>query len=274
MSSGSEKRKDAQIYVLSHEKKDWIKDNALFTPVEVGSYYNEKPQYAIRDNDCLDSISHLNPLFLENTGVYHVYRHLMDRQDKYVGINQHRRLFDIPEDHDFDEDFKRCEVIAHAYEMPMTIGRQYALYHNIDDLTFMLDLVSEKYPGVGAYRDYLMRCTSFFGNCCFVMRKEDFEEYFSMYFDLAHEFMVRKNLMSVESVYRYCEKTCEMKRAVFKNAEEPTCDVKYQSRILGYLQERLFTLYMVYKYAGKQMKTVPYMEIDSPDAQYRMTKVF
>lgn len=273
MDSGN-KRKDAQIYILSHEKKNWIRNDSLFTPVEVGSYYNHDRQYDIRDNDNIDNISYLNPLFLENTGVYYVYKHLIDRQDKYVGINQHRRIFNIPEDMDFDEEFEHCDLIAHAYGMPMSVRSQYGLYHNIDDLDFMCSLVKEMYPKYGAYINDLYGYKLFLGNCCFVMRKEDFIEYFGMFFDLAYEFMKRKNLMNIEDVYKYCEKTCEIKKAIFKNSTEPSCNVKYQSRIIGYLQERMFTLYAMVKYNGKHMKTIGYMDIDDEAAKYKVTNVF
>ena len=131
------KRNDIQIYIMSHHKENYVLDNELFTPIESGSYYNNIPQYKLRDNANIDNISYLNPCFMETTALYYIYKHLVDNYT-YIGVNQHRRQFDLKPYTDFHNIFTQYKVICHREKLWQGLQENYNILHNPNDIKTIL----------------------------------------------------------------------------------------------------------------------------------------
>ena len=230
------KRSDAQIFILSHKKEDFVIDNDLFTPIEVGAYYNDIPQYNLRDNLNEDNISKLNPIYLEQTGVYYIYKHLADNY-KYIGLNQHRRQFDVSEDADFDELFSQYKIILHKEDLPASIIMQYYMAHNIDDLDLVLKIILEKDNSYSDIINQLNYINFLFTNASYITTSDVFKDYCSFYFDVMSKFLKEKNIYNIEDAIKYGKEISEDPDKVILNDDFKkltTSDI-YQARLCGYL---------------------------------------
>ena len=272
--SNINKRKDIQIYILSHKKENFIIDNSLFTPIEVGSYYNNKnPIYNLRDNDYLDNISYLNPIFLEQTGTYYILKHLLKDQ-KYIGVNQHRRIFDFNENTNFDEIFSKYKVILHKDYLywAAPVERHYNLFHNIEDLVELENIINDKFQNYKDSFEKLKKLNWIYTNCCIITTKEIFKDYFNFYFNISWEFIKRKNLYTIDNIYNYGKYIVEKYKSV--NSKNRKHNYKYQSRILGYLQERIMTLYIINNFKDSEILLKSYKDISNKESKYDFESIY
>lgn len=164
----------------------------------------------------------LTPMQYAYAEGYHIF-HLwwQERDDEWIGINQYRKYFDdVPAN-------RTILPIPRRYNM----YKQYAQAHNACDLNDCLNIIDELYPEYQC--DYkslqLMPCNMF------VMRKADFDNYCDFIFGVLGEFNNRHGLHTDEDVFSYVE------RRYWQYGQGH--DVKYQSRLHGFLMERLGTIF-------------------------------
>lgn len=275
MNSGN-KREDVQIYILSHKKEDFILDNSLYTPIELGAYYNDgDPIYDIRDNDDIDNISYLNPIFLEQTGTYYIYKHLLKNQ-KYIGINQHRRQFEFDENTNFDVLFDKYKVVLYKYDFyPYEVKKVYALLHNINDFIELENIIHDNYSSYNESLEKLKKLNYIYANCCIVTSNEIFKDYFNFYFNIAWEFIKRKKLYNTEAIFNYGKQIADNKKRIYSkyyDYSELCYNDKYQMRILGYLQERIMTLYMIHNFSESDILLKQYRKLPN-DGNYEFNTI-
>lgn len=259
------KRKDIQIFILSHKKEDFVLDNNLFTPVETGSYYNEIPSYELRDNDKIDNISYLNPCFLENTGLYYVYKYLSDDYD-YIGINQHRRQFNLQENMDFSNIFIKYKIICHKENLRINVKKHYDTCHNIDDLNTVCDIIINDYPEYKNAVNKLNNITYLYTNCCFITDKETFKDYCNFFFDIIWKYLKKKNLYSLNKIMDYGIRIAYKKEKAYDKLLK---NYIYQSRIAGYLQERIFTIYVLTHFKDDEILSLNYRQIKNGNYKFQ-----
>lgn len=151
---------------------------------------------------------------------YHI-RHLYEKHDDgWVGVNGYRKyFFDVPE-------YRTVLPIPRKYNM----HEQFADAHNINDLLECESIIDERYPEHRC--DYgtlnLYHCNMF------VMRRYDFEKYCGFVFGVLDEFNYRHGLYTDDDVRQYVEST---------RGQWTKHDAKYQSRLQGYLFERIGTIF-------------------------------
>lgn len=151
---------------------------------------------------------------------YHI-RHLYAKtRDEWVGINGYRKyFFDIPA-------FRTVLPIPRKYNM----HAQFAEAHNLTDLLECESIIDEMFPEYMCAYDQLQlyHCNMF------VMRRYDFEKYCAFVFGVLDEFNRRHDLHTDADVRKYVE---SMRGQWTKH------DVQYQSRLQGYLFERIGTIF-------------------------------
>lgn len=223
------KRKDARIYLLYHKDVDYgLWDNSLYEPKSV---FDSK-------------IGELNPIYCEMSGTFDIWkRH--PKSLKYIGQCQYRRRLELEEDFDFEGFFKEADIlVADPIYFQTSVREQYANCHNVEDLDKMEKILKEKYPEYS--EDWNNRIKG--GNVLFysqgwVMKAEDFDIYCKWLFSLLKEFCKREKIETVEAARKHVEEAA----ITWKYKCNPI-DVTYQTRICGYLAERLFTLYVFHNF--------------------------
>jgi len=233
---------EPRIYVATH-KKFFCPDNSLYVPIFAGkALYTGNYNNYIGDNTG-DNISFLNKILCELTVLYWVWK---NTDDKLVGINHYRRYFAPKQNSvsaykytdqngyihtknmlaiaaidDFQE-FKSNNVdmltVSHTSLGDATVESNYAECHNSEDWILLRSIIKEQNP------DYL-----------------DFFDFFSKQHRMStlNIFLAKREVLNdyCEWLFNIMLKLVDMP---FYNNYDP-----YQKRVLGFLSERLFNVWML-----------------------------
>lgn len=248
-----DKRKDINVYIYTHKELPYgIWDNSLYTPLQVGF---ADDLCTCRDNTG-DNISEWNPLFLELTGLYWIWKNI---HTPYKGACQYRRRLELPEDYDFEELFKDAKVLA---PVPLQLGApvlmQYSMFHNPFDIATCKKALLELYPDYAEdWEKYIVNGYTLFYSNGYIMKAEDFDAYCEWLFSVLNRTKEKLGFNSIEDVRHHVEKAIE---SGIINARART-DISYQMEILAFLSERLFTLYVLKNFPDK-IATIPYKKYE------------
>ena len=143
-----EKRKDVKIFMLCDHRVDFLVDDEVITPLECGADVKDNDVCKVKDNTG-DNISAYNEFYLENTGVYWIWKNV--KGAKYKGQTQYRRQFRGLSYLDFDKVFSNYDVIvADPLDLPKTFKHptctvefHYKVAHNIRDLNILKEIIEE-----------------------------------------------------------------------------------------------------------------------------------
>ena len=239
-----EKNKDAQIYILTH-RKSLIEENSLYTPLQIGAEYTKEDIYELKDNISKDNISSLNPIYCDVCGLYYIYKNLL--KEKYIGVCGTRRYLDIKENEDFDKIFSKYDIIVNKMQFGgLKCVYQYCYCHNPQDCLIITDIIQHDYP---EYYHTWVNFNFLYGLNCFMTTKEIFDDYCKFLFDILNKFFTIVNIHDIESAkkhvyneYKTNKYDYALKHNNFKNVDD---FLKYQMNIGGFLNERLFTIYVI-----------------------------
>lgn len=260
-----EKNKDTKIFMLCDHYVDFLVDDDIITPLECGAAIKDNNVCETKDNTG-DNISNMNEFYLENTGVYWIWKNVKDA--KYKGQTQYRRQFRGLSYLDFDKVFSKYDVIvADPLNLPetfkhptCTVEFHYKVAHNIRDLNIMKEIIYEKYPQYAEdYEKYITNGQKILYSCGFIMRAEDYDRYCSELFDILSLFLSRIGANTIEDVSNYvsgCESRGEYPNWTLHENVTEAWKHRYQMRIGGSLAERFFTLYVFHNF--KNIFYLPY----------------
>lgn len=225
--------KDIQILVATH-KKYKMPESDIYLPIHVGREGKEDLGYQ-GDNEG-DNISDKNGNYCELTGLYWAWKNL---NCKYVGLSHYRRYFVGSKNETFITNYKSAsksilgeneiKELMKNYDIILPKKRNYFIEnvrshyknaHNIEDLEETQKIINDKYPDyLEAFETVMNKKTLHLYNM-FVLKKELFNEYCEWLFDILLELEKRIDISNYDS---------------------------YQSRIYGFISERLFNVWIEYK---------------------------
>lgn len=182
-------------------------------PIQVGSVFTEKDVCAIKDNSG-DNISDKNKKYCELTGIYWIWKNY---NADYVGISHYRRHFELTESMLSQIAHSDIDVIVTIpiFNFP-SVREVYREDHCIDDWYIMLEAIEKISP------EYLLSARNI-GNGNY---------YFAYNMMIAKQSIYNEYCEWLFSILEYCEKYCVKK------------DNVYQDRYIGFLAERLLTIYL------------------------------
>jgi lipopolysaccharide biosynthesis glycosyltransferase len=234
-----------KIYVCHHKTSPYIK-NECIVPIQVGRKLSKNSlDYCIGDDTGIN-ISEKNKSWCELTAIYWAWKN--DDAD-YYGLMHYRRYLSFKSHHDYtvinklDEDIviehkldpesiknicAEQDIITgpvwnvHPVGLPwkiMSNYEQYSLDHYKKDLDIVIEIVKEKYP-----KYYLALLESLYSTSCFfanvaIMKREYFHEYCTFLFGVLEEAELKIDISEYDS---------------------------YQSRIWGFIAERMINAYVLY----------------------------
>ncbi len=216
--------RDLHIYIVhsiaDKTLKEQIPIQSFEIPIQVGAALTDKKLFSVNDSKG-ENISEKNPQYCELTALYWIWKH---DTAKYVGLSHYRRRFEI--------DQKMAEQVVHSDIDIITttpvlnfagVKQQYCNDHGEKDWDIMMDAVKEIHP---EYVDAALKVQNgiyYYAYNMFIARREILNNYCEWLFP----------------VLLYCENKIGSKTD------------RYQNRYIGFLSERLFTIYMAY---NKQYK--------------------
>lgn len=216
-----------KILIATH-KKYWMPEDDVYLPIHVGRAGKADLGY-VGDNTG-DNISGKNANYCELTGLYWAWKNL---KCDYIGLCHYRRYFAhatssgdaekkklaILQREDYEKLLKQYDVILPKKRNYFieTVRSQYEHAHNKNDLALTEQIVEELYPEYSEAFTKVMGRTKLHIFNMFVMRKEKFDEYSQWLFAILFELEKRIDISNYN---------------------------QYEARVLGFLSERLFNVWL------------------------------
>lgn len=238
-----EKRQDIQIYIISHRKSK-IEENSLYTGLQIGCDIIHEDIYQLKDNQKIPNLSNMNPLYCDSSGLYYIWKHLMNNQSKYIGVCNTRRLIEFNENKEFNNIFNKYDIIL-PIKFKTNLINHYKISHNSNDIDVVCNILSKYYP---EYYNMIYKIEYIYPYNCFITKKYIFDEYCKFFFDIIEKTFNQLNIYDINSTRNHVInafksnefKCCNMKE--FKTNENL---IRYQMNIAGFLNERLLTLFVI-----------------------------
>lgn len=210
---------DMKIYIVEsafdRKLKETVSNCYYEVPIQVGAALTDIDITEIKDN-VGDNISTKNSQFCELTALYWIWKH---NTSKYVGISHYRRKFVINE--------KKIEKLLDTeLDIVLTVPiinflgvkEQYLKDHDKCDWDIMEKAVATLCPEYSGTLVQMGRGTYYFAYNMFITRKDVLDEYCEWLFPILF----------------YCEEKIGYK------------EDRYQNRYVGFLAERLLTVYFLH----------------------------
>ena len=220
------KNSDVQIFVSYHKPFKLFK-NKYLQPIHVGrdvflnkdtcdGDYQKIKKWLLKNtigDNTSDNISLKNPNYCELTAQYWAWKNC---NANYVGFCHYRRLFDL-NNSKISKLLNEYDIILpRIFTLDCTVREQYNRNHIKEDLDKTLEIIASKYPDyMEDAENVLNKKTIYFCNM-FITNRELFNSYCEWLFDI---------LFELEKVTVISEN-------------------KYQSRIFGFLSERLLNIFI------------------------------
>ena len=228
------------IFICTHKQYEKPVHNNVYKTLCVGNNIELYGDNIFRDN-VGDNISDMNAFYCELTGLYWIWKNYDIKE--YIGICHYRRYFDFFDD--LPNDIEDFDIILPEPEyFSENVYQHYDFNHNLEDLKFVSEIMINKYNvpaeivnGVFNDRNY-MHCYNML-----ICNKSFFNEYCEFIFGILNDYLEHHNIHTIDDVYQMVEKNGDkyLKDFPLNNT------ISYQSRIGGYLSERLLNVFVALK---------------------------
>jgi len=245
-----------KVYIMYYKKGAILPVDEMYEPLFCGAFPG-KAQLPYLQDDSGVNISGKNEFYSELTGVFWVWK---NTKQEFTGICHYRRYFTVyPEPwyhrlkyvvtHPFKAligpnpliytkrvskyaskilTSEQANAILRDFDVILPVARpfrysvktHYEKYHDIRDLTRIEEILQEKYPEMVPCWQQVLDGNKLFANNMFVMKSPYYEEFMAWLFEMLFEFEARSHLENYRG---------------------------YQQRILGFVAERILTLWITYK---------------------------
>ena len=272
----TKKRRDVQIYMLCYDKKEYeFLDDKVVTPLQCGAA-NGKDVCTLKDNTG-DNVSQLNYFLVENTGVYWIWKNVVDAE--YKGNMQYRRrLKGINENTDFKTIFENNDVIcAEPYNYPEnykwipsnTVRGGYAFSHCVEDLDIMGAIVKKIYPEYSDDWDkYIVNGENLYYSSGFILPSDKYDEYCKFLFTCLQTWMNATGIKNKEDLIFHVARNMGANK--YQRYKLEGVDImrvtresqNWQTFIGGFLGERLWTVWLLHNIPEDRRYVVPFEKME------------
>lgn len=206
--------KELVIYMATHDKKcshtvDYI------VPIQVGKALNDIIIEEVSDNTG-DNISLKNKTYCELTALYWMWK---NDTSKYIGLYHYRRMLDINKNDILNKLGSEYIILPKKKKFKMSVKNQYIREHSSKDWDILMNILKKYYPKYYESSKIIFNNNELYRFNMFIMKKELFDDYCKWLFPL---------LLKVEENTEKCQRD------------------NYQIRYIGFIAERLFTLYILH----------------------------
>ncbi|MEG0308129.1 MAG: DUF4422 domain-containing protein [Clostridium sp.] len=221
---------DIKILVATHKKYKMPKDN-MYLPLHVGR--NGKADLGYAGDNTGDNISSKNANFCELTGLYWAYKNL---KCDYIGLCHYRRYFTLKSNIEIVKErnnkfslipsTEEIKKLMNSYDVILpkkrnyyieTVKSHYKNAHHIADMDRVENIIKEHHSEYIESFNQVMDNSKLYLYNMFIMSKSDFDNYCSWLFDILFKLEKEIDITDYDS---------------------------YQSRIYGFLSERLFNVWL------------------------------
>lgn len=240
-----------QIFTLAYKIPDCgLETSNIRQPLHCGKAVNPDTFVCkLCDNEG-DNISEKNKWYCDLTGTYWVWKNT-DYDIK--GVEQYRRRFGVSEN-EIKQALQKCDVVAfkpRVFQSPITLRQHYDFSHNVADLDLVGEIVKELYPEMwDDFDKYINNGNVLFTNNSFIAKRETFDNICEILFSILFEYEKRMGYKTYDDWIAHGGKIDvneETKKWIEYGHPDDTV-AQYQSRVCGYLAERILTFIFLSKY--------------------------
>lgn len=211
--------KGLHVYVVHSIADRTLKEKSTLRsfeiPIQVGAALSETELFPVRDSQG-ENISAKNAQYCELTALYWIWKH---DKAKYVGLSHYRRKFEITEEQ--VEELLRSDIDV-VTTVPVLnfagVRQQYCCDHDAKDWDIMMEAIRRICPDYVSAADRVQNGIYYYAYNMLIARKEILDDYCRWFFP----------------ILSYCEEKIGTKAD------------SYQNRYIGFLAERLLTIYFVH----------------------------
>ena len=243
---------NTKIYVYTHTKDFPLKE-----------FYEKDDRYEIITNNNIQSRfinNDLQPSFNEPHGICYVWENGLYKDYDNIGFCHYRSYLDITNPHISEKRYK--VIVGEPLKFKQSLYEQWDQPHEFLDITLNLiyNYSKEIYWSAVCHinRNILYRRNHF------IMRVEDFKEYADFAFTITNRFCRHYNWETYNDVVKYCEDHKKdypllnlEESAIYNEEWEYYKTVEYNCRTLGFLYERLTSIWLSYKYKPEEIFLAP-----------------
>lgn len=232
-----------KILVCCHKKSN-LPNSQIFLPIHVGAAISNEDLSIQRDDqlngEACDNISSKNKSYCELTAMYWAWKNIKKLYPniKYIGLNHYRRYFNFNKnyyDHyTFPENSaskyvlntnklirylkKDVSIVAKGKIYPYSLYIDYCVCHLSEDIKILEKIIIDLYP---EYLNSFVR----------IVRENNILSHYNMF------------VMSYDKFNSYCEWLFKILAEAERRINIENYSV-YQTRIFGYMAERLFNVWL------------------------------
>lgn len=225
------------FYICAHKLFEEILDNRLNenTVILTDSrckLYSTNNLKVINEDDYSDNLMNLQLCYSELSRYYTIWKNnLVDT--KYVSFEHYRRYFPI--------DKKTALELLKNYDIILpepyvfNLYNQYKMCHNIEDLDIFRDIIYSEFPEYKSSCDKVYNQNYLYPCNMFMMSYDHFKEYCEFMFRCFFKFQEIMNIHDMEDIKKYVENNKQKYIVQF--------DLNYQSRLFGFISERIGNIF-------------------------------
>lgn len=238
----NQKIDNIDIYICTHKDFAPCPTNDTYKIISGGAHVTSDLEQFIDEGT---DVSPLEYTYAEGSRIYWVWKNRPIKE--YIGFCQYRKYFS-----EFFDSTSKIRKIFREYDLivpqPIFIGNsvvaQYTNVHNIDDYMLMRSIINKDFPQYNNSLDVVSyRLNSIFPYNMFIMKGEYFDEYCRFVFGVLQEFANIKGWKTDADVSNYVAENFDKYNKHWPDEKYNT--VPYNSRILGFLLERLSNIFYV-----------------------------
>lgn len=216
-------------YIATH--KDFKLPSFVDDSYRIVANTELKDEYDIPVIYCDNPLVPMKNSYSEGLMIYQVFIDLIDKEDGWIGFNHYRRY--LPQ----------YEATILPTPICTNVHKQFEKHHNINDLIELENIIDWKFPELSFNWnnwEKMYPCNMF------VMKKSDFDDYCTFVLSILGEFNDNHHLFTDKEVRAYVEKNKE---------NYSKFDLDYQSRLHGFLMERLSSIFFINQFNNQGIIT-------------------
>ena len=222
---------DIKIYACTHVNFE-IPKNKMFVPISTNPDLIMPEAIKAYEGD---NIGYKSQGYSELAALYWVWKnaHLTE----YTGLCHYHRFLNVKSER-IKQIVDEKKLITTEVALINDIKTQYSQCHNINDLNQIQKIIDNKYTSFKiSFLEAENKRFLNIGNL-FIMKSDDMIQYCNVLFDILFEFDKENNLNSSEDFIN------RVKNCTDKSYSNGNSNINYQSRIDGFLAERIWTWYI------------------------------
>lgn len=194
-----------------------------------------------------DNISDKNLMYNEYTGLYWLWKNYQLKD--YVGLNHYRRIYNWTDNvPDIDQIFKTHDIILNEPIVFSDIIKEehnnytwYGYWHNIEDFYLLEDIINTYFSEYKDGFNKMKNAEYIYNSSMFIMRKNMFIEYCEFVFSVLGQFVKQRGFNTNNDAIKWVEENKEK----YIKPYLPYYNIKMQSRIIGYIAERVLNVFLM-----------------------------